>query len=155
MKKTSGSIGGCFRTIRLINYKSVSLFKIKENHRVELHTIEDPVVLLCSPRTVGFEEKAATDELQGSYMQGQITGAIPRLYESVSARLSALASQRFIVLVDPLTGGTKVFGTPDYPLRLTYAPTVSSDYRSNLYELTLSGDYPEESRFLDSLTRIQ
>ena len=61
MKKTSGSIGGCFRTIRLINYKSVYLFKIKENHRVELHTIEDPVVLLCSPRTVWFEEKAATD----------------------------------------------------------------------------------------------
>ena len=155
MKKQTGSIGGCNRRIRLINYKSVALYEITEGYGVDIETIEDPVELLCTPRTVEFEEKTGSDELQGGYMSGEITGSLPRLSESMSKQLAALASKRWIVLVEPLTGGCKVFGTPDYPMRFSYSPSVSSDYKTNLYEISLEGDYPEEARFLGSLTRIE
>lgn len=155
MKKQTGSIGGCKRRIRLINYKSVALYEIADDYSVNIETIEDPVELLCTPRTVEFEEKTASDEIQGDHMGGEVSGALPRLSGTVSERLSALASKRWIVLVEPLAGGCKVFGTPDYPMRFSYSPSVSSDYKSNLYEISLEGDYPEEARFLGSLTRIE
>lgn len=153
MRKSNGSIGGCGNSIMLIDKEHIASFAVK-NGKVSITHVLDPVSLACSPKTVSFDEEQSLDDVQGTYYNVSVEGTISRIGPDISQTLAQLSKRKWLVFVWPTAGGCKVFGTPDYPMSLSYKNSVSADYGFNGYTLTFSGKSLEEAPFVEDVTRL-
>lgn len=151
-RKRNGTIGGCLPQIWLLDSEKVGSYLPDGAGSVSIVHADDPVRLEFSPRTLACEEAPAEDDTQGGSVEIRIEGSMPRSMAAASALLGRLSRRKWIALVGFAAGGTKAYGSPDYPLSFRYTVRVSEDHSFNGYEVVLSGFGLQEAPFLASFS---